>query len=67
MEEELLRAHQRATKDHTPLSACSVLLENMLFHNSINGGGGVVNGCGTGGVPPSGLTRYLITLDSGCS
>ena len=55
MEEELLRAHQRATKDHTPLSACSVLLENMLMQN-VNGGG-VASGCGTAGAPPSGMTR----------
>ena len=62
MEEELLRAHQRATKDHTPLSVCSVLLENMLLQNM--NGGGVVNGCGTGrAAPPSGMTRYLYNID----
>ena len=30
MEQELMRAHQRATKSHVPLSACSVLLERLL-------------------------------------
>ena len=30
MEQEILRAQQRATKGHTPISACSVLLEKLL-------------------------------------
>ncbi len=60
MEEELLRAHQRATKDHTPLSACSFLLESMFFHTT--NGGGVANGCGMGGAPPSGMTRYAASM-----
>lgn len=30
MEQEVLRAHQRATKSHTVISACSLLLEQLL-------------------------------------
>ena len=30
MEQELLRAHQRASKCHAPVSVCSVLLEQLL-------------------------------------
>lgn len=30
MEQELVRAHQRATKSHTPISVCAVLLERLL-------------------------------------
>ena len=30
MEQELVRAHQRATKCHAPISACAVLLERLL-------------------------------------
>jgi hypothetical protein len=31
MEEEILRAHRRATKNHMNISACSVLMENLLL------------------------------------
>ena len=34
MEQELVRAHQRATKCHTPISACAVLLERLLPRGS---------------------------------
>jgi hypothetical protein len=30
MEQELLRAHQRASKCHAPINVCSVLLEQLL-------------------------------------
>ena len=30
MEQELLRAHQRANKCHAPISVCSVILEQLL-------------------------------------
>ena len=54
MEQEILRAHQRATKDHTPLSVCSILLENMLFQSMSGGLVGASSGCGLGGAPLGG-------------
>ncbi len=51
MEQELVRAHQRATKSYSPISACSVLLERLqprsLEH--MRGGGGGGGGGGRGG------------------
>ncbi len=52
MEQELLRAHQRATKDSATISACSVLLENLL--QNVDNAGCVVNGCGLDGLHPTG-------------
>ena len=46
MEQELLRAHQRSTKDHILLSVCSVLLEKLL----LGSGGGIVYRSGLGGL-----------------
>ena len=41
MEQEVLRAHQRATKSHTVISACSLLLEQLLprSHRERSSGG----------------------------
>ena len=45
MEQEVLRAHQRATNKHPPLSVCAVLMENLL----LNATGGAVNEGEVGG------------------
>ena len=46
MEQELLRAHQRATRDHAPLSVCAVLLEQMQSPGQRGGREGLVDDCG---------------------
>ena len=50
MEQELVRAHQRATKSYTPISVCSVLLERLLPRNfePVSGGRGFKNGIDEG-------------------
>ena len=35
MEEEILRAHRRATKNHKTVSACSVLMEEKLMQYQV--------------------------------
>lgn len=49
MEQEVLRAHQRATNKHPPLSACTVLMENLLGGARGGGGGSGSGGAGSGG------------------
>ena len=46
MEQELLCAHQQATRDHTPVSVCAVLLEQMQSSGQRGGGEGLVDDCG---------------------
>lgn len=50
MEQELLRAYQRASKSPNPLSVCSVLLEQLLPKNVYELSGEVADqGCGVVG------------------